>query len=380
MFTKRKELILSLITILIAVILVCVLVEILLRVFTPDWLEFRMKEVKPNQAVEIGSDRQWPVVEIDDEFKSFTPQATFEVTHFEYSNIANIDEYGGRITNYYDQEILVPFFGDSFTFGVGVEDQQTYVSLLSKPGQGRFLNLGAPGIALDKQLDLLEMRYQELGQPKTIIFSLFIGNDFVDIYENYTQKNSVNGKTKKKQPTLLFRINKWVYRMEFTRRMYSFQFVRQKLLSLLNRNNPQHMNPIFREARTDTPFLREANTLFLKELQRLKQLADTLKFEYYFIVLPDLHQINQTIMLLKANYYNIDLANLDMKAPNRLLAENFVNNGIDFIDVTECLKNDAHIDKLFYTHDTHLTQYGHEITAKCLEREGFSRFLKTRRY
>ena len=51
--------------------------------------------------------------------------------------------------------------GDSFAFGVGVDDRQTYVNLLDLKSSLRYLNLGVPGSALPNHLDIIEYRHVE---------------------------------------------------------------------------------------------------------------------------------------------------------------------------------------------------------------------------
>ena len=386
---------------LVSVTLVCasislplIAIEVFLRLFTPDWLELRMSELTAGQAYEVGSDRSWPIVQVNTKLKNFVPNSSFPIRHLEYQNKANIDEFGGRKTDYQKSTVIVPFLGDSFTFGVGVENQETYVSILSSKSEVRFLNLGVPGSALHHQNDIIEMRHNELGKPKLYIFSTFIGNDFADIQNYYISKASqkelkeqklreqkvkeraVKGKKTDDIRSWLLSINLFVYHNNLLKRIYTIQFFRQRLLSLVNRNSPETMNPIFRIARKDQLYLKGANMSFRKELERLKKLSDNLKFDVAFIILPDVYQVNQDLMKVKAKYYSIEQNMLDMLAPNRILEKNFREYQIHFIDTTACLMENKNIDRLYYTQDKHFTKYGHEVVAECIKKKGFYSFIE----
>ena len=77
---------------------------------------------------------------------------------------------------------VLPFMGDSFTFGVGLSDEETFASALSAEVQElRILNLGVPASALNDHRRTVALRHEELGRPKKYIFFFFLGNDFSDL-------------------------------------------------------------------------------------------------------------------------------------------------------------------------------------------------------
>lgn len=68
--------------------------------------------------------------------------------------------------------------GDSFTFGVGVPDEKTYIGLLRKEGYDT-LNFGVSGY--DPGQYLLSLREALAYHPDTIIFGIYLGNDIEDL-------------------------------------------------------------------------------------------------------------------------------------------------------------------------------------------------------
>jgi hypothetical protein len=90
------------------------------------------------------------------------------------------DLHGFRNTMPWPAQADVVSVGDSFVFGFGVNDDQTWIRLLadSLPGS-RVINLALPGQGPQQYLGA----YQEFGvplKPKLLLFGLFPGNDVVD--------------------------------------------------------------------------------------------------------------------------------------------------------------------------------------------------------
>ena len=72
------------------------------------------------------------------------------------------------------------FVGDSFTFGIGVDDQQTFCSLLEKRSSDlACLNFAVPGYSTDQQLLLIRERVAEFRPAKVFLVTCLI-NDLFD--------------------------------------------------------------------------------------------------------------------------------------------------------------------------------------------------------
>jgi hypothetical protein len=71
--------------------------------------------------------------------------------------------------------------GDSFTFGLGVNDDQTYAHLLNAAGPAgfAFLNCSIPGFSTDQQSLLLEGLLAEF-KPDQVLLAVYVGNDVFD--------------------------------------------------------------------------------------------------------------------------------------------------------------------------------------------------------
>lgn len=145
-----------------------VLAEHGLRWAGPAWLRHRIEVL----AVEAKlSEGERPAIERrDGKFLRFVPGSRLTMRHPEFNAVAHFDALGGRDTGGKGADAaggVLPFLGDSFTFGFGVADGESFVSLLGPRLGRRVLNLGVPGTSLPNQLDIVELRHDGGGPPST---------------------------------------------------------------------------------------------------------------------------------------------------------------------------------------------------------------------
>lgn len=72
----------------------------------------------------------------------------------------------------------VMFLGDSFTFGLGVNDDEVFTELLNEASGSNYLNAGVPGYSNDQQLLLLDRLLEY--RPAKLIWVVYLGNDLLD--------------------------------------------------------------------------------------------------------------------------------------------------------------------------------------------------------
>lgn len=84
----------------------------------------------------------------------------------------------------------IAWLGDSFTFGLGVNDDETFVSLLNRAATRStnddrvHLNWSVPGYSTDQQLLALEQQLQT-SRPDVIVVVVYLGNDLLDIVRDH---------------------------------------------------------------------------------------------------------------------------------------------------------------------------------------------------
>lgn len=101
-------------------------------------------------------------------------------THADFSAKYEINAAGFRATPAAGDGPLTAVVGDSFTFGFGVDQDQTFTQRLNQivPGR-RWENFGVPGYSTDQELLLIEDRILP-ARPARIVLVVYLGNDLLD--------------------------------------------------------------------------------------------------------------------------------------------------------------------------------------------------------
>ena len=128
----------------------------------------------------------------------FAPGSVYRQVSNEYDARTTITAQGHRAPGT-DGNPDIVFIGDSFTYGWGINDADTFVSLYCAGRQVACANLGAPGTGTAKQLNRLEEFLDKYHwHPKEVKLVFFgmsgawsAGNDFVD---NYDERELVTGR------------------------------------------------------------------------------------------------------------------------------------------------------------------------------------------
>lgn len=363
-----------------AALLSLALAEVSLRAAGPDWLRFRMSLLNVGKTPEeAGSDSRWKFTKTDGHFRSFVARSKFSISHLEYQHEVNFDDWGARLpTSFGKTGQLIPVLGDSFTLGVGVKDQETFVAHWAREHKAAFLNLGVPGIALSGEAKIAELRHQELGSPRKYLFVLFLGNDLPSPTSCVSSLRELSGAARAPSPpppsnimSFLEKVNAIAYHSPVLKKLYVIQLTRQAVLRILGKRAP--MNPVFQvmDSRNDGSCIRQE---LGKQVDAVLTWQKAEKVEVAFLLIPDSHQLSDERRELQRVLYGIPAGALDPLLPNRTVAEVFAERSVRFFDATPCLKESFSND-LYYFQDNHFTARGHDSFAKCTA--GFiAQFLK----
>lgn len=123
----------------------------------------------------------------------FAPGSVYRQVSNEYNAITTITKKGHRVPGVEGNPDVV-FLGDSFTYGFGLNDDETFSSIYCMRRQQQCVNLGMPGSGTLRQVKRLEKFIQDWGwKPREVKLFFFgmsgsfsSGNDFVDNYNSYT--------------------------------------------------------------------------------------------------------------------------------------------------------------------------------------------------
>jgi hypothetical protein len=197
MIWTKKKLLKHLFYTLYLIIAVALITEITLRyLYTPIAVKLRI------EANSLARDPEQAQESLFDYNKMrFIPKSSGKILHQEYNTIANHDNFGFRnpcfdITKKANEIII----GDSFVYGIGVEDKDTLsCQLKNENPQMNIYTMGVPGAGPKEYLLLLEKNKENISkliEGKTIVsIMIFTGNDFesllnlgIPILENKNQK------------------------------------------------------------------------------------------------------------------------------------------------------------------------------------------------
>jgi hypothetical protein len=341
--------------------------ELVLRALPPPWLAARMKAVRAGGTLsDWGTDANWPLAFRDGHVVSFKPGSHFTVNSDEYSHDVQIDFLGGRaIEGSVGLDLpLIPVYGDSFAFGLGVADDQTFLSLVSRGLPGRLVNFGMPGTALPQQVDTLEREHERLGSPNVCVFVFFMGNDFQDIVGAARAAAAHAPRPAAAPLSRVQRVNDWVAKRPWLSRLYVFQWARAIAVRAYNaRQAVPLQDPVFLMMSQNAVFLDEAERDLYEAVNHLWDVARTRGFNPVAILIPDRYQVDDALRADWARYYGYT-GPLDPAVPNRLIKGAFQRIGVPVIDATPCLRGGS---GMYYVHDDHLTAAGHRAVASCIE-------------
>lgn len=103
--------------------------------------------------------------------------------HYDFDVAYTINRYGfrGRGDDPAAAAHRIAVVGDSFTFGLGVNDEQTFTEVLNRDFANRivFYNFGVPGYSTDQEYLLIKERVF-LFAPHQIVLVVYLFNDLID--------------------------------------------------------------------------------------------------------------------------------------------------------------------------------------------------------
>lgn len=363
----RKETGFAIASLSLGVLVAVVVAEVVLRVFAPAWLEQKMTELRAGQN--FGSDAGWSVERRDGQFYSFTPGAAFPVRHYEYDHTAHVDSLGGRRTvdEECGQQPIVPVIGDSFAFGTGVKDAETFVSRLSRRMDVCLVNLGVPGTGLHDHVEILKARHESLGRPDFYVFTHYTGNDLHDAWQNMKIRDGTleRGKeTSSDRPGLLARINHFVNESSVLRRVYLLQFAKGVMLSYTSLGD-EHVSTYFQIAHR-TKYDRSYGSSFQEAVSELEKQAQSKDFRYVVVMIPSKWEVNDEEFVQQVKFYGMSTQKVTQGRPGNVAESVFQKYGIKYIDLTNCLRDISMDGDLYYEQDTHFTAQGHRWATDCM--------------
>lgn len=247
--------------------------------------------------------------------------------------------------------------GDSFTFGDGVDIDNTFVSILEKQLDVEIIKAGIPAYGQDNQLYYFITKGRDYNPDITIIFYYLNdngdNNDITDrkvAYGNLIQRYRYNSLPNWK----LYAYTK-LYRTGIVRLLREASF---NLIAYFNKNKEADIEyRLFLKNQTkESSEWAETTALF----EKFGRIAENSKLLIVYV--PDKKQIYPDEFL---GYFDI---NTDVDKPNKILKDIAESFDIAFIDITKEMR-DLNTINLYFKYNTHFNERGHKLFATLVSNE-----------
>jgi hypothetical protein len=227
---------------------------------------------------------------ISESSERFLPNIESRMVSEEFDVKLSFSPLGHRVPEVRGNPDIV-FVGDSFTFGTGLNDDETFVYRFCEKASISCANLGRPGTGTVRQLNILEHFLEEENwRPKEVkLFMLLMtsafmaGNDFADVlkYEKKLKQNqstqSISPSSDEKLSEKILGFRKWFLAQSNLVRVVYYFFA-----------------PAIREKFSPTPVEEKqqaAYEIMRKQIRRLDEIAGRYQFTYKIYVLHPMQDI-----------------------------------------------------------------------------------------
>ncbi len=243
--------------------------------------------------------------------------------------------------------------GDSFTFGYGVDHEQSFVGLLqSQAGSSaRWVNAAVPGFGPVQYVQVLQYLLDRPLTPRYLLVGTFVGNDFHDcIWRKEAQvRDGVIGhrgdlRSFAKLNSHLYRLGSKCFHRFAPGREDDFQF--QEAMAIAKN--------------WDESSLKSAAAAYREQFQKLAALCRDHSIQAVVVVIPTRGAVEAA-----ARSAGTDSG---PRLPADQASKILENLGLANLDLTPSLAAlDA--DQLYFRHDGHFTPLGHRVAAEAIARK-----------
>jgi hypothetical protein len=390
-------------------LIIFILFEILFRIFPIFDTEYAQAHNSINwgKMCQIGDEWGWYFLPNTSGY--MTQPDSDNLIKFSFKSIPGYENKGMRDDGFdSEKEKCTVVFGDSYTFGFGIKESEIWCERIEKKHEDiDYLNL-ANGGGVSKALDQYKLLKDNLPSHQTVIYAMWLGNEFIDNYSYPRIKNGdINRPEREKSLNHLilkskllfvmhyiatslkeylfpqhFSINDYVIEDNPFKRLYyniKYALYRVKIFFIpegidkLTLNKKYTVNTVKGIKIKDIGMVRiNPENIYLthylrKELDEItkmgientknyllefKRLASPAKFILFLI--PFREQVYADIINKTVVDY---LDTFDPLKPNKIISQFCVENSIEFYDLTpEYIKNN---DKEFYfSTDPHFNSVG----------------------
>lgn len=221
------------------------------------------------------------------EFHNVAPNAVYRQFSAEFDALTTINKDGYRIPNAKDKNPDIVFIGDSFTYGQGLSDNDTFVMKYCTQEKLSCMNLGVPGYGTIDAVERLETFLTEKQiHPRKVYLVMLAMTSFLgagnDLYDNIkiveARNNPKKNNHEESESTLRRFMNKILQYSNFAR-VIKFYFA-----------------PIIKKGFVIAPeenLLQEGLELTKQQLDRLHVLSERHNFEFDVVLIHPMQDISR---------------------------------------------------------------------------------------
>jgi len=252
-----------------------------------------------------------------------------------------------------DERPALLWLGDSFTFGYGVDYESSFVGLLAQGKEGRYhqVNAAVGGYGPTQYRETLEYLLGKGLQPRVVLIGVFLGNDFLDVIDDKNPPilDGILGNEGGAKSTL--KLHSHLYRLATAamHRLHPYGVRRHSL----------DLNAVG-DAWTKGE-LREADSIFRREFERMAALCRTHGIEMAVLLIPAGTMVEA---LARGTPRSPDGAR-DQTLPLQHALSAFRDLHIRYLDLTPRLVARPVTETYFYF-DGHFTPRGHALVRDAL--------------
>lgn len=284
-----------------------------------------------------------------------------------------MNKFGHRDLYFPDAEKQILMLGDSFVFGMNVNDGLTIADYLqSKLDKAKWdvMNAGVIGYTIDQQLLYLTENFEEL-DPELVVLTIFVGNDLTEQRRHKVERNADGYPVKVDDQEVFVTDGGYLgSRNKVLWNSLAISDIRKRWRSFERRFKPF-------AGLTWSAFLRDTHEAYPSDMEKLwsSYLADLRRMQDYLDGkdVPLLVALMPMDVQVNKDYWDkypqrvFDEQEFEDKIPQQRFLHNCEQEGYDCLDLLPEFQRFDQEAGLYFEHaDPHLTAAGSELSAELL--------------
>jgi lysophospholipase L1-like esterase len=272
--------------------------------------------------------------------------------------------------------------GDSFAFGVGAEQQESYPARLeeilrSRGARVQVLNAGVPGYSVPDAVTWFQAHGKAL-DPDVVLLTVFTGNDLQDAAPGGPKVVVKDGhlvpEGRRRRPLSL-----WLNQHSHLFSLLKSSALGRPIRRLLGRPEAFGDWVVRTEMNlyaTDTPSDLVARGAAVTERAVADLVRGAGRTRVVAVIVPSLLQVDAALWKATLDRLGLDPARHDPDRTTRIFREMFERRGVPVVDLSGPFREAiARGERLYFPIDRHLTPEGYERLAQEVAKGGYNAFL-----